>query len=255
MTEPILRATNLTKRYGKFAAVNDVTLDVMPGVIHSVIGPNGAGKTTLFHTLTGTVPITEGTINVSGENITNLPDYKRVLKGLARSFQVTSLFTSLTVWENLRIAAQGRNPLQALLAWRDVESFAAPSAQADTLIRRLNLEAVSQRQVGELSHGQQRRLEVGMAMAGRPKVILLDEPTSGMGIDDIAEMKRLIRDLRTDYTVLLIEHNMDIVMDISDKITVMQQGRILVEGEPDEVRHDERVRRAYLGSMITGGRA
>jgi branched-chain amino acid transport system ATP-binding protein len=255
MTKPVLKAVNLTKRYGKFTAVNNVTLDVMPGTIHSVIGPNGAGKTTLFHTLTGTVPITEGSIQVEGEEVGHLPDYKRVLKGLARSFQVTSLFPNLTVWENLRIAAQGRKPGHAFIPWRSVESLGDACSIADDLVTRLNLDRVAQRAAAELSHGQQRRLEVGMAMAGKPKVIFLDEPTSGMGIDDINEMKQLIHDLRADYTVLLIEHNMDIVMDISDRITVMQQGQVLVEGKPSDIRNDERVRRAYLGSMITGGRA
>ncbi|MBC7416335.1 MAG: ABC transporter ATP-binding protein [Herminiimonas sp.] len=255
MSEPILQAVNVIKRYGKFTAVNGITLDVLPGTVHSVIGPNGAGKTTLFHTLTGTVPITEGSILLEGEEVSHLPDYKRVLKGVARSFQVTSLFLNLSVHENLRLAAQGRNPAQAFKLWRSAESLTAACERADTLLGRLNLTAVAQRVAGELSHGQQRRLEVGMAMAGQPKIIFLDEPTSGMGIDDIGEMKRLIHGLRSECAVVLIEHNMEIVMDISDTITVMQLGQVLVEGKPDAIRKDERVRRAYLGSMITGGAA
>ncbi|KAF1043483.1 MAG: Lipopolysaccharide export system ATP-binding protein LptB [Herbaspirillum frisingense] len=255
MSTPILKALNVTKRYGKFTAVNDITLDIMPGTVHSVIGPNGAGKTTLFHTLTGTTPITEGSILVEGEEVAHLPGYKRVQKGLARSFQVTSLFPNLTVRENLRLAAQGREPMSALNPWKRAEQFHSACELADELIARLSLQAVAQRPSAKLSHGQQRRLEVGMAMAGQPKVIFLDEPTSGMGIDDIGDMKRLIHSLRDDYTVVLIEHNMDIVMDISDRITVMQLGQILAQGKPDEIRSDERVRRAYLGSMITGGKA
>ena len=255
MTTPILQAVNVTKRYGKFTAVNGITLDIMPGIVHSVIGPNGAGKTTLFHTLTGTTPITSGSILIEGEEIAHLPGYKRVRKGLARSFQVTSLFPNLTVRENLRLAAQGRRPAQAFNPWRRAETLTAACDMADALLKQLNLQTVAERLSAELSHGQQRRLEVGMAMAGQPKIIFLDEPTSGMGIDDIAEMKRLIHGLRDNYTVLLIEHNMDIVMDISDHITVMQQGQILAQGKPDAIRSDERVRRAYLGSMITGGRA
>ena len=255
MSIPILQAVNVTKRYGKFTAVNGITLDIMPGTVHSVIGPNGAGKTTLFHTLTGTTPITEGSIRVEGEEVSHLPGYKRVKKGLARSFQVTSLFPNLSVWENLRLAAQGRNPLAALNPWKRAEQMQAACDLADKLVARLSLQGVAQRVSAELSHGQQRRLEVGMAMAGQPKVIFLDEPTSGMGIDDIASMKHLIHSLRDDYTVVLIEHNMDIVMDISDRITVMQLGQILAQGKPDEIRNDERVRRAYLGSMITGGKA
>ena len=255
MTAPILQAVNLTKRYGKFTAVNNITLDVLPGAVHSVIGPNGAGKTTLFHTLTGTTEITSGSILIEGEEIAHLPGYRRVRKGLARSFQITSLFPNLSVRENLRLAAQGRRPAQAFNPWRRAETLLPACELADALLGQLNLHGVAHRAAGELSHGQQRRLEVGMAMAGRPKVIFLDEPTSGMGIDDIAEMKRLIHGLRDNYTVLLIEHNMDIVMDISDHITVIQQGQILAQGKPDAIRNDERVRRAYLGSMITGGKA
>jgi branched-chain amino acid transport system ATP-binding protein len=255
MNAPILKAVNVTKRYGKFTAVNGVSMDIMPGTVHSVIGPNGAGKTTLFHTLTGSAPISAGSILVQGEEVSHLPGFKRVRKGLARSFQVTSLFPNLSVRENLRLAAQGTQPAQAFNPWRQAESLTAACELAEALLTQLNLHAVAARITAELSHGQQRRLEVGMAMAGRPKVIFLDEPTSGMGIDDIAEMKRMIHALRDSYTVLLIEHNMDIVMDISDRITVMQQGQVLAEGKPDDIRGDERVRRAYLGSMITGGRA
>jgi branched-chain amino acid transport system ATP-binding protein len=255
MTAPILQAIDVVKRYGKFTAVNGITLNVLPGTIHSVIGPNGAGKTTLFHTLTGTVPITSGKILLAGEDISHLPDFKRVLKGVARSFQVTSLFLNLSVHENLRLAAQGRRPADAFKLWRSAESLQAAGALVEGLLARLNLESVTDRLAGELSHGQQRRLEVGMAMAGQPQIIFLDEPTSGMGIDDIADMKRLIHSLRTDHAVVLIEHNMDIVMDISDTISVMQLGELLVEGKPDAIRGDERVRRAYLGSMITGGAA
>ncbi|HZW23339.1 ABC transporter ATP-binding protein [Noviherbaspirillum sp.] len=254
MTEPILQARNIVKRYGRFTAVNGVSIDVLPHTVHSVIGPNGAGKTTLFHALTGTVPLTSGQILVDGVDISALPGFKRVRTGLARSFQVTSLFPNLTVLENLRLAAQGVDAVQAFHPWRRPESFKAACETAASLAERLNLTLVRSRLAGELSHGQQRRLEVGMALAARPKVIFLDEPTSGMGVDDIGDMKQLIFSLRSDYTVVLIEHNMDIVMDISDTITVMQLGQVLVEGAPDAVRCDDRVRSAYLGSMITGGR-
>lgn len=255
MSAPILQVKNVIKRYGKFTAVAGITLDVMPGTVHSVIGPNGAGKTTLFHTLTGTVAMTSGAIVLDGEDISHLPDFRRVGKGMARSFQVTSLFLNLSVHENLRLAAQGRHPAEAFRLWRSAESFAPACGRAQALIERLDLQAVGERMAGELSHGQQRRLEVGMAMAARPKILFLDEPTSGMGIDDIGAMKRLIHGLRHECAVVLIEHNMEIVMDISDTITVMQLGQILVEGPPAAIRSDERVRRAYLGSMITGGRA
>ncbi len=251
----LLQARSVTKKYGDFTAVSGVDLNVMKGTIHSVIGPNGAGKTTLFHTLTGTVPITGGSILIDGEEISALPGYKRVQRGLARSFQVTSLFQSLSVRENLRTAAQGRNPWDVLLGWRSAVRDDAIAALVDELLDRFKLVRVADRAAGLLSHGQQRRLEVAMALSARPKLILLDEPTSGMGVDDIKEMKELIFELKQEgYAVLLIEHNMDIVMGISDTITVMQLGRVLVEGTPESIRTDERVRAAYLGNMITGGR-
>jgi branched-chain amino acid transport system ATP-binding protein len=251
----LLQARAVTKRYGAFTAVDGVDLAVMPGSIHSVIGPNGAGKTTLFHTLTGTVPISSGSICIDGEEVSHLAGHRRVQKGLARSFQVTSLFQNLSVRENLRVAAQGRLPRQALLGWGIPTDSDAALVAADDLVQRFSLDRVADRAAGLLSHGQQRRLEVAMALAARPQLIFLDEPTSGMGIDDIVEMKDLIFSLKQEgYAVLLIEHNMDIVMGISDTITVMQSGRVLVEGAPDAIRDDERVRRAYLGNMITGGR-
>ncbi|HEY2606822.1 ABC transporter ATP-binding protein [Paraburkholderia sp. RL18-103-BIB-C] len=255
MNEPILRASGVVKRYGKFTALSDVNLSINPRTVHSVIGPNGAGKTTLFHVLTGTLPITEGKIMFDGHDVTHEPDHKRVRRGVARSFQVTSLFANLSVRENLRLAAQGVDAVRALNAWTPPHGALAHGDTVDSVLERLALQRFSEVSAGALSHGQQRRLEVGMALAARPKAIFLDEPTSGMGIDDLDDMKQLIHGLRDAYTVVLIEHNMGIVMDISDSITVMQQGRVLVEGRPDDIRGDERVRSAYLGNMITGGRA
>uniref|UniRef100_UPI00334165DE ABC transporter ATP-binding protein n=1 Tax=Castellaniella defragrans TaxID=75697 RepID=UPI00334165DE len=254
-TPPILRARGIVKRFGTFAAVQGVDLSVAPNTIHSVIGPNGAGKTTLFHTLTGTLPATAGTIEFDGLDVTALADHQRVRHGIARSFQVTSLFPSLDVRENLRLAAQGVRRLGLADIWQPPTGRREHREIVDEILDRMGLDRMDGLPVGTLSHGQQRRLEVGMALAARPKAIFLDEPTSGMGIDDIDAMKALIHGLRADHTVVLIEHNMGIVMDISDTITVMQQGRILVEGKPGEIRDDPRVRTAYLGNMITGGAA
>ncbi|WP_186019302.1 ABC transporter ATP-binding protein [Burkholderia gladioli] len=255
MSEAILEASGIVKRYGKFTALGGVDLRIAPRTVHSVIGPNGAGKTTLFHVLTGTVPISAGRILFDGADVTREPDHRRVRRGIARSFQVTSLFPNLSVRENLRIAAQGVEARRAFNAWRPPRGALAQRETIDAVIERLALQRFAGSAASALSHGQQRRLEVGMALAAKPRAIFLDEPTSGMGIDDLDDMKTLIRGLRDDYTVVLIEHNMGIVMDISDTITVMQQGRVLVEGKPDAIRADERVRRAYLGNMITGGRA
>ncbi|WP_421566966.1 ABC transporter ATP-binding protein [Ochrobactrum sp. EDr1-4] len=238
--------------YGKFVALADVDLSIKANSVHSIIGPNGAGKTTLFHALTGRVKASSGSIHLYGKDITSASAEERVQLGVARSFQVTSLFPTLDVFENLRLAAQGKTPWQALAPWRSANSNLETLKTAEHVMERLNLAHVRSRAAGELSHGQQRRLEVGMAMASKPLVILMDEPTSGMGIDDIEDMKRLIKDLGRDHTVLFIEHNMGIVMNISDTVTVMRAGRKLVEGPPAFVRDDPEVRRAYLGNMITG---
>ncbi|MGV7033895.1 ABC transporter ATP-binding protein [Methylobacterium symbioticum] len=250
--EPALAAEGLGVRYGSFVALKDVTLRVRANSVHAIIGPNGAGKTTLFHALTGRIRTAGGRITLGGRDITRTRDDDRVRLGLARSFQVTSLFATLSVRENLRLAAQGRTPWAALAPWRRVPEHDAAQDTVRALLQRLDLGPVAGRAAGELSHGQQRRLEVGMAMAARPKVILLDEPTSGMGTDDIGAMTDLIRDLGRDHTVLFIEHNMGIVMNISDTVTVMRAGQVLVEGRPAAVRDDPEVRRAYLGNMITG---
>lgn len=256
MSSPILlEAIGIEKYYDKFAALGGVDLKVRANTVHSVIGPNGAGKTTLFHMLTGTKTVSGGRIVFDGHDVTHEPDHRRVQRGMARSFQVTSLFLSLPVRENLRLAAQGIAPARALNCWHEP---VGPRACADTVARvlaKLGLENFALTPAGNLSHGQQRRLEVGMALAAHPKAIFLDEPTSGMGIDDLNDMKRLILSLREEHTVVLIEHNMDIVMDISDMVTVMQQGRVLAEGLPHAIRSDDRVRAAYLGNMITGGKA
>jgi branched-chain amino acid transport system ATP-binding protein len=256
MTSPILlEAIGIEKYYDKFAALGGVDLKVRANTVHSVIGPNGAGKTTLFHMLTGTKTVSGGRILFDGHDVTHEPDHRRVQRGMARSFQVTSLFLSLPVRENLRLAAQGIAPAKALNCWHEPVGPRACRDTVERVLAKLGLESHAPTPAGNLSHGQQRRLEVGMALAAHPKAIFLDEPTSGMGIDDLDDMKRLIQSLREEHTVVLIEHNMDIVMDISDKVTVMQQGRVLAEGLPHEIRSDDRVRAAYLGNMITGGKA
>jgi len=256
MSEQVLiEAAGVEKLYGKFAALGGVDLKVRPNTVHSVIGPNGAGKTTLFHMLTGTRTVSAGRIVFDGQDVTHLKDHQRVQRGMARSFQVTSLFQSLPVRENLRLAAQGVKPAKALDCWNEPTGPRMLREVVDQVLERVGLVAHAATPAGNLSHGQQRRLEVGMALAARPKAIFLDEPTSGMGIDDLGEMKRLILGLKQEHTVVLIEHNMDIVMDISDTVTVMQQGRVLAEGLPHAIRGDARVRSAYLGNMITGGKA
>ncbi|MDR0827306.1 MAG: ABC transporter ATP-binding protein [Desulfovibrio sp.] len=247
MSKAILQIENLSLSYNGFMAVNKVTLNVAHKTIHSVIGPNGAGKTSLFHCLTGVRRPTSGRVLFDGKEITHQPAHRRTCTGLARSFQITSLFQNLSVQENLRLASQGRDGDRALVFWRSIAGRREHMEMADSIMERLGLTQKANIAAGDLSHGQQRILEVGMALCGKPKLLLLDEPTAGMGVEDIPVMTRLIADLGKDYSIMLIEHNMGIVMSISDTITVMSQGEILVEGTPAAVRTDERVREAYLG--------
>lgn len=247
MSDTILSTKGLVMAFGGFRAIDGVDLAVRRGNIHAVIGPNGAGKTTLFHCLTGELKPTAGNVLFDGRNVSRRPAHGRVGIGMGRSFQITSLFQGLSVRENLRVAAQGRDGSRALAFWHPAEKRRRHIDLADEILERLELGPRAELPAGELSHGQQRVLEVGMALAAEPQMLLLDEPTSGMGIDDIPVMTRLISELGQDHTIMLIEHNMSIVMSISDTITVMHQGRILVEGSPEEIRTDERVRTAYLG--------
>ncbi|MDR2669119.1 MAG: ABC transporter ATP-binding protein [Desulfovibrio sp.] len=245
----ILTTENLSLSYGGFRAVDKVNLRVKRRTVHSVIGPNGAGKTSLFHCLTGGRRPTGGRILFKGEEITDRPAHARAASGMARSFQITSLFQNLTVRENLRLASQGRDGNGALVFWRSVNARKEHVEFADSIMERLGMVRKAAVAAGDLSHGHQRLLEVGMALCGKPELLLLDEPTAGMGVNDIPMMTDLIADLGKEYSVMLIEHNMGIVMAVSDTITVMSRGGVLVEGKPEEVRADPRVREAYLGEV------
>jgi branched-chain amino acid transport system ATP-binding protein len=245
----ILETENLSLSYGKFRAVDRVNLRVKHRSVHAVIGPNGAGKTSLFHCLTGGIRPTGGRILFNGEEITHKPAHARAGAGMARSFQITSLFRNLTVRENLRLAAQGRDGNGALVFWRSVNARKEHQELADRIMERLGLSRKASVAAGDLPYGRQRLLEVGMALCGKPGLLLLDEPTAGMEMNDIPMMTELIAGLGKERGVMLIEHNMDVVMSVSDTVTVMSRGGILVEGGPGEVRADPRVRAAYLGEV------
>lgn len=245
--EYILTTRDLGVRFGQFVANRGINLKVRENAIHALIGPNGAGKTTFFNALSGRLLPAEGSVTFGGRDITRMPVNRRTHIGMARCFQITNLFQGLTTRENLRLAAQGLHPRKAMNFWSRKEHISEASDMADSLIERLSLQKLAHSKVSELSHGRQRVLEVAMSLASQPKMLLLDEPTSGMGVDDIPMMRDLLQELSRDHTILYVEHNMHLVMALSDRITVLYQGEVLVEGTPGEIRDDDRVRRVYLG--------
>jgi len=247
MAEPILVAENIGMRFGGFQALADISIAVAPHAIHALIGPNGAGKTTLFNALTGVRRPQAGRVIFNGQDITRAPAHQRVGAGMARSFQVTNVYPALTVAENARLAVQARRKSEGWVFWRTPVRRDIADEVA-FLLDRVGIGARADTRAGDLSHGAQRSLEIGMALAGRPKLICLDEPLAGMGIDDVHRTKELIVTLRDDMAVLLVEHNMNVVLSISDRVTVMAQGSKIAEGAPDAIRNDPAVRTAYLGS-------
>ncbi len=245
MAEPLLEARGVGVRFGDFRALSEIVLTVGAGSLHSVIGPNGAGKTTLFNVLTGRLAPSEGRVVLAGRDVTRLSVHRRVHLGMARSFQVTNIFADLTVAENLRLAVQAVAGGEPWVFWR---ARAPVAEKVGALLDRVGLVQRAGWRAGDLSHGGQRALEIGMALAADPRIIFLDEPLAGMGIDDVHRTKDLIRALAPARTVVLIEHNMRVVLDISDHVTVLAQGRRIAEGTPAAIRGDAAVREAYLGS-------
>jgi branched-chain amino acid transport system ATP-binding protein len=234
MAAVILSARNLTRHFGGLRAVDGVDFDLQAGEIHALIGPNGAGKTTFVSLLCGRLPVQLGTITLNGEDITRLPAHARVLKGVAYTFQITSVFPRLTVFDNVALAVQRTGE----------KDLAAGVAHA---LARVNLTDRTDQIAGFLSYGHQRLLEVAMGLALRPRVLILDEPTQGLASGEIAGFKALVRSLAPETTVLLIEHNMDVVMDLADRVTVLTFGKRLATGTPDEIRANPAVQDAYLG--------
>jgi branched-chain amino acid transport system ATP-binding protein len=235
------------KTFGSFTAVDGVSLEISRGEVKAVIGPNGAGKSTLFSCLGGTLIPSSGTVRFNGEDVTHLPVQRRVKRGLVKSFQTTSIFPEMSVWDNVLAAALGvaRWSLQDLL--RTPASRSEIQAKVEQALREVRLLDRSTRIASALSHGEQRRLEIGIAIACGASILLLDEPTAGMGIDDIRDFIELVGRLRESCGVLLVEHNMSIVLGLSDRVTVMAQGKVICEGTPQDVRTDPLVRAAYLG--------
>lgn len=245
MTAPILEIRDLSVSFGGLRAVDQVSFSIARNRITTVIGPNGAGKSTLFNLISGAIRPRDGQVLIEGVDCTGQPPYRMQAAGLARSFQITNLFFELTVAENLRLAAQILEPVS--MAWRPVRSSRVAQRRVDDLLERFGLSGKAQYTAGELSHGEQRRLEVAVALACEPKVLLLDEPTQGMSHSDTRDTAELIRSLAADVTVLLIEHDIGLVMSLSDHVVVMYQGQKLAEGSPADVRANPAVQTAYFG--------
>ena len=245
MSEAILEVEDLSISFGALMAVNGVSFKAAKGGITSVIGPNGAGKSTLFNLVSGALRPSHGRVRFAGADVTGQPPNRLLKAGLSRSFQITNLFFELTVHENLRLAAQVLEPgLHALLP---IAKSRHAAARAEQLLERFGLEAKATELAGHLSHGEQRRLEIAVSLASGPRLLLLDEPTQGMSHGDTQATAEMIRGLAGDLTILLIEHDIDVVMNLSDHVVVMHQGQKLAEGPPATVRADEAVRGAYLG--------
>jgi branched-chain amino acid transport system ATP-binding protein len=226
--------------------LNDIRMDVEPGERRAIIGPNGAGKTTLFHLISGQVPPSGGSVSFAREDVTRLPPYAMARRGLARTFQTNNLFLQLTVFENVRLAVQQR--MQCGRAWfKPWWSFNGVNERTGHVLQRAGLASRAESLATNLSYGEQRQLEMAIALAGEPKLLLLDEPTAGMSVAETAHAVQTIGALPRDLTLLIIEHDMDTIFALADRITVLDHGAIIAEGTPDEVRANPEVRAVYLG--------
>ena len=244
--EVLLSAARLTRRFGGLAAVNDVSVDLWRGRIHAVIGPNGAGKSTLTNLLSGDLPPSSGTIRLGDADITGRSPEAIARAGLGRSYQKTNIFLPFTVWENVRLAAQSR--AQHPMRWlRRATSFADTNERAERALDLAGLAARRQAIAGTISHGEQRQLEIAMTLATAPRVLLLDEPLAGMGTGEAERMVQLLLRLKDSHAILLVEHDMDAVFALADRLTVMVNGQVIASGTPAAVRADAGVQAAYLG--------
>jgi branched-chain amino acid transport system ATP-binding protein len=246
VAEPLLEARALSKSYGGLMANAAVDLDLATGEIHALIGPNGAGKTTLVGQLAGEIAPSAGAIRFAGRDITRLPPHRRAALGLARTFQITSVFQSLTALENVALAAQAHDG-HSFRFWAAAERLAHLNARAAEALARVGLAARAAVPVTRLAHGEHRQLEIAMALATRPRALLLDEPTAGMAPSESQQIARLLGDLRRDHAILLVEHDMDVVFAVADRISVLVYGRVIACGPPAAIRANAEVRAAYLG--------
>ncbi len=246
MSEHLIETRGLCKQFGNFQAVRSIDLRVQRGHIHALIGPNGAGKTTCFNLLTKSLEPSGGSILYDGRDITKLPPAKVALLGMVRSFQISAIFPTLTVKENVRVALQ-RKQGHSMQFWQSDRVLASLNERAMALLNDVGLTALAERVAGELPYGRKRALEIATTLALEPQMLLLDEPTAGMGLEDVQAIAALIRRVSKDRTVLMVEHNLGVVADLADRITVLAEGQVLSEGTYAQVSSDERVRTAYIG--------
>jgi len=246
MTEVLLRAHEITRRWGGLVAVDRVSIELQRGAVHAVIGTNGAGKSTLINILSGEIPPSAGRVELLGQNVTAWSQPRRARAGLGRSYQRNTIYPSFTVLENCRLAAQARTQ-KPWLWWQDAQRCPASMATAEQVALRAGLGDLLQREAGLLSHGQKRQLEIAMCLATEPQVLLLDEPLAGMGAEETDRMLELLSELRAGHAILLVEHDMDAVFRIADRITVMVNGSVIASDTPQAVRASPDVQAAYLG--------
>lgn len=246
----ILETVDLRKEFGGLVAVDSVSMQIERGSTHSIIGPNGAGKTTLFNLLTGKYKPTHGRVVFNGEDITHLPVDRRAHKGIGRSFQITNIFPNLTVLENVRLSVQALQNVNFHF-WRRTDSFGEYTQRALAVLDRLGLREMAQTPASVLPHGGKRKLELAILLAADAELLLLDEPTAGMASEQVPELMKIVADISAsgDKTIVMVEHNMNVVMDISNRITVMSSGRVLTEGTPSEIAADKTVQSVYLGGL------
>jgi branched-chain amino acid transport system ATP-binding protein len=248
VAEPLLRVDNLVRRFGGIAATDHLSLEAAEGELHAIIGPNGAGKTTLITQLTGQLQPDSGTIHFGGRDITRMPAYKRSALGLARSFQITSLLKDFTAADNVALAAQAHDG-HSFYFWGKARREKHLREIAHAALSRVGLERRADVMVAEVSHGEQRELELAVALATKPQLLLLDEPMAGLGVSESARMVELLKALRREYTVILVEHDMEAVFALADRISVLVYGKVIACDVPDAIRVNEDVKRAYLGEQ------
>jgi branched-chain amino acid transport system ATP-binding protein len=246
VADPLLRVHNLVRRFGGIAATDHLSLEVGRGELHAIIGPNGAGKTTLISQLTGQLLPNSGTVHFAGRDITRLPAYRRSALGLARSFQITSLLPDFTALDNVALAAQAHHG-HSFHFWRKAREERLLRDAGRAALARVGLEPRADVAVAALSHGEQRELELAVALATKPKLLLLDEPMAGLGVTESARMVKLLGELRREVTIVLVEHDMDAVFALADRITVLVYGRVIASDTPAAIRGNAEVKRAYLG--------